>query len=183
MCIYTQLQLWSERGVLTPHSLLIPTAALHWTRVSTMLALSHATLSILVALSDFKSGMMPTHAIVAALQTGSAAAPAPQFVKTISNTSVKSVTPAATSSSNSSSSTTTTPCMYDVVVAGGTLGVFIAAALAAKGWRVAVVERGILAGRTQEWNISRKELKELEEVTMRQASVFFGAAVKQTTPS
>lgn len=54
--------------------------------------------------------------------------------------------------------------MFDVVVAGGTLGVFVATALAARGWRVAVVERGMLAGRTQEWNISRKELLELEEV-------------------
>jgi lycopene cyclase CruP len=39
--------------------------------------------------------------------------------------------------------------MYDVVVAGGTLGVFMATALAVKGWRVAVVERGKLQGRTQ----------------------------------
>jgi 2-polyprenyl-6-methoxyphenol hydroxylase-like FAD-dependent oxidoreductase len=39
--------------------------------------------------------------------------------------------------------------MYDVVVAGGTLGVFMATALAVKGWRVAVVERGKLQGRKQ----------------------------------
>ena len=54
--------------------------------------------------------------------------------------------------------------MYDVVVAGGTLGVFVAVALAQRGVRVAVLERGKLAGRTQEWNISRKELLELVEV-------------------
>jgi glycine/D-amino acid oxidase-like deaminating enzyme len=54
--------------------------------------------------------------------------------------------------------------MYDVVVAGGTLGVFVAVALAGQGWRVAVVERGPLAGRKQEWNISRKELQELVQV-------------------
>jgi lycopene cyclase CruP len=42
--------------------------------------------------------------------------------------------------------------MYDVVVAGGTLGVFMATALAVRGWRVAVVERGKLQGRKQVWH-------------------------------
>ncbi|KAL8142740.1 hypothetical protein V2J09_015772 [Rumex salicifolius] len=50
---------------------------------------------------------------------------------------------------------------FDVVVCGGTLGIFIATALLAKGLRVRVVERNILRGREQEWNISRKELLEL----------------------
>ncbi|KAF7815389.1 lycopene beta/epsilon cyclase [Senna tora] len=53
---------------------------------------------------------------------------------------------------------------YDVLVCGGTLGIFIATALSAKGLRVAIVERNILKGREQEWNISRKELLELVEV-------------------
>ncbi|XP_015578571.1 uncharacterized protein LOC8282538 isoform X4 [Ricinus communis] len=53
---------------------------------------------------------------------------------------------------------------FDVVVCGGTLGIFIAAALIAKGLRVGIVERNILKGREQEWNISRKELLELVEV-------------------
>ncbi len=56
---------------------------------------------------------------------------------------------------------------YDVVVCGGTLGVFIAAALAQRNLRVAVVERGPLQGRAQEWNISRKELGELVQVRSR----------------
>ena len=47
------------------------------------------------------------------------------------------------------------------VVCGGTLGIFLAAALQLAGLRVAVVERGPLAGRAQEWNISRKEIAEL----------------------
>jgi lycopene cyclase CruP len=47
---------------------------------------------------------------------------------------------------------------WDVVVCGGTLGIFIAAALQMLGRRVAVIERGILRGREQEWNISRSEL-------------------------
>jgi glycine/D-amino acid oxidase-like deaminating enzyme len=54
-----------------------------------------------------------------------------------------------------------------VVVAGGTLGVFVAVCLAQQGLAVAVVERGKLAGRTQEWNISRKELQELVQVRDR----------------
>ncbi|HEY9838390.1 MAG TPA: FAD-dependent oxidoreductase [Vampirovibrionales bacterium] len=47
---------------------------------------------------------------------------------------------------------------WDILVCGGTLGIFIGAALAVKGWRVALIERGILRGRDQEWNISREEL-------------------------
>lgn len=50
---------------------------------------------------------------------------------------------------------------WDVIIAGGTLGIFMGAALAQRGWRVAVVERGILRGRVQEWNISRAELEVL----------------------
>jgi hypothetical protein len=54
------------------------------------------------------------------------------------------------------------PCLDVVkVVCGGTLGIFLAAALQLAGLRVAVVERGPLAGRAQEWNISRKEIAEL----------------------
>jgi lycopene cyclase CruP len=47
---------------------------------------------------------------------------------------------------------------YDVVICGGTLGILLGAALVRKGWRVALIERGILKGRDQEWNISRQEL-------------------------
>eukprot|EP00955_Chlamydomonas_euryale_P054833 355955-Chlamydomonas_euryale.AAC.7 len=45
-----------------------------------------------------------------------------------------------------------------------TLGIVTATSLALRGWRVAVVERGPLRGRTQEWNISRKEINEMAEV-------------------
>ena len=47
---------------------------------------------------------------------------------------------------------------WDVVIGGGTLGILIGAALAQRGWRVVVLERGHLRGRDQEWNISRREL-------------------------
>ncbi|MCD7458193.1 hypothetical protein HAX54_037512 [Datura stramonium] len=54
--------------------------------------------------------------------------------------------------------------MFDIIVCGGTLGIFIATALSSKGLRVGVVERNVLKGREQEWNISKKELLELVEV-------------------
>ncbi|WP_272066054.1 NAD(P)/FAD-dependent oxidoreductase [Oscillatoria sp. CS-180] len=50
---------------------------------------------------------------------------------------------------------------WDAVVCGGTLGIMIGATLAQRGWRVVVLERGVLRGRDQEWNISRHELNEL----------------------
>jgi flavin-dependent dehydrogenase len=53
---------------------------------------------------------------------------------------------------------------YDVAVAGGTLGVLVAAALQRRGARVVVVERGELRGREQEWNVSREELERLVRV-------------------
>jgi lycopene cyclase CruP len=55
---------------------------------------------------------------------------------------------------------------WDVIICGGTLGVLIGAALAQKGWTVALLERGILRGREQEWNISRKELQVFVELEL-----------------
>ena len=47
----------------------------------------------------------------------------------------------------------------DIVICGGTLGILLGAALQQLGWQVTLIERGILKGREQEWNISRNELK------------------------
>lgn len=55
---------------------------------------------------------------------------------------------------------------YDVVIGGGTLGILIGTTLVMKGWRVAVLERGKLRGREQEWNISRKELEVLIDLNL-----------------
>ncbi|WP_079678392.1 NAD(P)/FAD-dependent oxidoreductase [Planktothrix sp. PCC 11201] len=55
---------------------------------------------------------------------------------------------------------------YDVVICGGTLGILIGATLVMKGWRVALIERGKLQGREQEWNISRKELEVFIELNL-----------------
>lgn len=55
---------------------------------------------------------------------------------------------------------------YDVVVCGGTLGIFIATALLLKNpkLKIGVIEAGELRGRAQEWNISKKEMLELVEL-------------------
>jgi len=50
---------------------------------------------------------------------------------------------------------------YDVVVCGGTLGIFLATALQLQGYNVCLLEAGRLQGREQEWNISRQDLMEL----------------------
>ncbi len=54
----------------------------------------------------------------------------------------------------------------DVVIAGGTLGILLGAALAKRGWRVILLERGILRGREQEWNSSQQELRVLLELDL-----------------
>lgn len=46
---------------------------------------------------------------------------------------------------------------FDVVMCGGTLGIVVALALQQQGYRVAVVEKRRVEGRTQEWNSSRHE--------------------------
>ena len=53
---------------------------------------------------------------------------------------------------------------WDIVICGGTLGILLGAALQKLGWRVVLVERGILRGREQEWNISRQELATFVEL-------------------
>lgn len=53
---------------------------------------------------------------------------------------------------------------FDAIVCGGTLGIFIACALQIRGWRVAIIEQGLLRGREQEWNISRQELNAFLEL-------------------
>jgi lycopene cyclase CruP len=54
----------------------------------------------------------------------------------------------------------------DIAIAGGTLGIILAAALQLRGLKVAVIERGELKGRIQEWNISRAELRVLVELEL-----------------
>ena len=53
---------------------------------------------------------------------------------------------------------------FDIVVSGGTLGIFFALALQNMGHKVCVVERGKIAGRPQEWNIANNELQALRRL-------------------
>ena len=50
---------------------------------------------------------------------------------------------------------------FDVVVCGGTLGILIARALQNEGYSVCIVERGVVRGRDQEWNVNSQELEPL----------------------
>ncbi|MBV8884183.1 MAG: hypothetical protein JO235_09330 [Chroococcidiopsidaceae cyanobacterium CP_BM_RX_35] len=71
----------------------------------------------------------------------------------------------------------------DVVVAGGTLGILIGCALAQLGWRVVLLERGILRGREQEWNISRPELEVFVELNLLSAAELEQVIATQYNPA
>ncbi len=72
---------------------------------------------------------------------------------------------------------------WDVVICGGTLGIMMGAALAQRGWRVALLERGILRGREQEWNISRQELQVLVELELLTEAELERAIATQYNPA
>jgi lycopene cyclase CruP len=72
---------------------------------------------------------------------------------------------------------------WDVVICGGTLGILIGAALAQQGWRVALLERGTLRGREQEWNISRSELQSFLELELLTESELDQAMVTCYNPA
>ncbi|WP_373479503.1 FAD-binding oxidoreductase [Geminocystis sp.] len=55
---------------------------------------------------------------------------------------------------------------FDVIICGGTLGIFLATTLQKKGYKIGVIEKSILQGREQEWNISRHELNCLLELEL-----------------
>ncbi|GAB4537218.1 MAG: lycopene cyclase family protein [Pleurocapsa sp.] len=57
-------------------------------------------------------------------------------------------------------------CSRDIVICGGTLGILLGATLQQLGWKVTLIERGILRGREQEWNISRLELEVFLELNL-----------------
>lgn len=71
----------------------------------------------------------------------------------------------------------------DAVIVGGTLGIFVGAALVKAGHSVAVVERGPLVGRAQEWNISRAELGVLVEQGLLTAEQLEAVIVSEYNPS
>ena len=72
---------------------------------------------------------------------------------------------------------------YDLVISGGTLGILLGAALQKQGWRVAIIERGMLRGRDQEWNISRKELDVFVELDLLSEEELEQAIATQYNPA
>ncbi|MEN9215922.1 MAG: hypothetical protein Q6K90_01215 [Gloeomargarita sp. HHBFW_bins_162] len=71
---------------------------------------------------------------------------------------------------------------WDVVIAGGTLGMLLGLGLRQRGYRVAVVERGALQGRRQEWNISRSELNVLVNLELLTFSELASVIVTEYNP-
>jgi len=71
---------------------------------------------------------------------------------------------------------------YDVAIAGGTLGIILACALQKLGWRAIVIEKGILQGRVQEWNISRTELEVLQKLELLTCSELESAIATEYNP-
>jgi hypothetical protein len=90
-------------------------------------------------------GVAPRPADLQHLDASSAAAP--------------SAAAAASTNNSTSSSSSGSPVQpdFDVVMCGGVLGIVMALALQRQGFRVAVVEKRLVQGRSQEWNSSRHE--------------------------
>ncbi|WGV25751.1 NAD(P)/FAD-dependent oxidoreductase [Halotia branconii] len=72
---------------------------------------------------------------------------------------------------------------WDVIICGGTLGILIGCALAVQGLRVALMEKGILQGREQEWNISRQELEVFLELNLLTDTELQQAIATQYNPA
>jgi lycopene cyclase CruP len=72
---------------------------------------------------------------------------------------------------------------FEVAIAGGTLGIILAAALQRRGLKVVVIERGELKGRVQEWNISRSELAILVELELLSEGELAIAIVTEYNPA
>lgn len=75
------------------------------------------------------------------------------------------------------------PITYDVAICGGTLGILVGAALAQRGWKVALLERGSLKGREQEWNISRQELQTFVHLGLLTEAELTAAIASQYNPA
>ena len=72
---------------------------------------------------------------------------------------------------------------FDLAIAGGTLGIILAAALQQRGFQVAAIERGELKGRVQEWNISRAELAVLVELELLSEAELANAIASEYNPA
>jgi lycopene cyclase CruP len=71
----------------------------------------------------------------------------------------------------------------EITIAGGTLGIILAAALQQRGLQVVVIERGELKGRAQEWNISRVELAVLVEMELLSEAELVNSIACESNPA
>ncbi len=71
----------------------------------------------------------------------------------------------------------------DIIICGGTLGIILGASLQKLGWKVILIERGILRGRAQEWNISREELNTLVELELLTTTELENAIATEYNPA
>jgi lycopene cyclase CruP len=71
----------------------------------------------------------------------------------------------------------------DIVISGGTLGILLGAALQQRGWSVTLIERGILRGREQEWNIARNELQTFVDLELLTAAELQQAIATEYNPA
>ncbi|MGK7938554.1 MAG: FAD-binding oxidoreductase [Crocosphaera sp.] len=70
----------------------------------------------------------------------------------------------------------------DIIIAGGTLGILIATTLQKQGYKVILIEKGVLKGRQQEWNISRQELETFVELDLLSISELEQAIATEYNP-
>jgi lycopene cyclase CruP len=75
------------------------------------------------------------------------------------------------------------PADWDVVIGGGTLGILLGTALVQQGWRVAILERAELQGRSQEWNTSHHELQVLVDLDLLTEAQLEAAIATQFNPN
>lgn len=74
------------------------------------------------------------------------------------------------------------PVDYDVVICGGTLGLFLATSLQLRGHKVCIVEKRLVEGRNQEWNISRGELQVLLDLGLLTPAELESAIASEFNP-
>ncbi len=72
---------------------------------------------------------------------------------------------------------------WDIIISGGTLGILLATALQKQGWKVLIIERGILKGRQQEWNISRQELRHFLDLDLLSSEELATAIATEYNPA
>uniref|UniRef100_A0A383W650 Uncharacterized protein n=1 Tax=Tetradesmus obliquus TaxID=3088 RepID=A0A383W650_TETOB len=108
-------------------------------------------------------------------------APRPAELQHLDDAAAAAEMAAAAAAASSSSSSVVQPD-FDVVMCGGVLGIVVALALQRQGFRVAVVEKRLVEGRTQEWNSSRHECQVLVNMGLLSQAELDAAIVSDFNP-